>query len=111
MDFSLRVVMGLSAIYLAYEAERSWSLTRRASDGFVIFAFILLFLEQLGFILAAQNFGDVALFLGYEGRILSLFTLIAVVAVGIKKDDLRTALKRLGLTAPAHEPSISHQAS
>jgi hypothetical protein len=102
MNLSLRIVMALCAIYLTYEAERSWSLTRRASDGFVIFGFALMFLEQFGFILNAQNPGDVALFISYEGRILSLLILIAIVSVGVRKDDLRTGLKRLGLTAPAH---------
>jgi hypothetical protein len=102
MEFSLRSVMALSALYLTYETERNWSLTRKAGEGVVTVGFALLFIEQLGFILSGQNFGDVALFLGYEGRILGLFVLIAVTHVGIKKDDVTTVLKRLGLRAPAH---------
>lgn len=101
MEPSLRIVMSLAALYLAYETERNWSLTRRASEGVVTVGFVLLFFEQLGFILA-QNLGDVAVFVGYEGRLLGLFLLIAVVSVGIKKGDFRASLKRLGLIVPAH---------
>ena len=102
MALSLRVVMALSALYLLYETGRNWTLTKRAGEGVVVAAFALLFIEQLGFILAAGNLGDVAVFVGYEGRIVGLLILIAVTYVGRRKGDFTTSLKRLGLTAPAH---------
>jgi hypothetical protein len=102
MDLTLRVVTALSALYLLYETGRNWSLTKRPGEGVVIIGFALLFIEQLGFLLAAENFGDIAVFVGYEGRIVGLLVLIAVTYVGIRKGDFTTGLKRLGLTAPAH---------
>ena len=102
MDLSLRVVMALSALYMMYETGRNWSLTKRAGEGVVVVAFAFLLIEQLGFILAAGNLGDVAVFVGYEGRIVGLSVLIAVTYMGIKKGDFTTSLRRLGLTAPAH---------
>jgi hypothetical protein len=77
-------------------------LTKRAGEGVVVVAFAFLLIEQLGFILAAGNLGDVAVFVGYEGRIVGLSVLIAVTFMGIKKGDFTTSLRRLGLTAPAH---------
>ena len=103
MDISLRVVMAICSLYLVYETERGWSLTKRAGEALVIVAFTLFFVEQLGFILSDVNFGSVAIFLGYEGRIVGLLVLVAITFVGIKKNDLRTVIKRLGLTAPAHD--------
>jgi len=84
MALSLRVVMALSALYLLYETGRNWTLTKRAGEGVVVAAFALLFIEQLGFILAAGNLGDVAVFVGYEGRIVGLLILIAVTIYAIK---------------------------
>jgi len=101
MGLSLRVVMALAALYLLYETGRNWSLTKRASEGFVIGGFALLFIEQLGFIFVAI-LGELAAFVGYEGRIIGLLILIAATYVGIRKGDFTTGLKRLGLTAPAH---------
>jgi hypothetical protein len=103
MNISLRVVMAICSLYLVYETERSWSLTKRAGEVLVIVAFALFFIEQLGFILSDLNLGDVAVFLGYEGRVLGLVLLVAVTFVGIRKGDLTTVIKRLGLTAPAHD--------
>ncbi len=102
MVLSLRVVMALSALYLLYETARNWGLTKRASEGFVIGGFALMFIEQLGFILAIGQASDLLTFVGYEGRIVGLFILIGATFVGIRKDDFTTTLKRLGLTAPAH---------
>lgn len=39
--FSLRVVMAICSVYLAYETERSWSLAKRASESIIIIAFAL----------------------------------------------------------------------
>ena len=89
-------------LYVLYETGRNWSLTRRASDGFVFIAFVFFLAEQLGFILALGSFGDVAMFLGYEGRVLGLFVLNAVLYIGVKQGDFITVLKRIGLEAPVH---------
>jgi hypothetical protein len=102
VSLPLRAVMALAAFYIVYETGRNWGLTRRASEGFVTVGFLLLLVEQIGFMLAEGNFGDVAIFLGYEGRIVGLFVLVAVTFVGIKKGDFTNLLKRLGLEAPAH---------
>ena len=102
VSLPLRAVMALAGLYIVYETGRNWGLTRRASEGFVTVGFLLLLVEQIGFILAEGNFGDVAIFLGYEGRIIGLFVLVAVTFVGIKKGDFTALLKRLGLEAPAH---------
>jgi hypothetical protein len=103
MDISLRAVMAVCSLYLVYETERSWSLTKRAGEALVIVTFGLFFVEQLGFMLSDFALGDVAVFLGYEGRVVGLLVLVAITFVGIKKDDLRTVIKRLGLSAPAHD--------
>jgi hypothetical protein len=103
MDISLRLVMAICTLYLVYETERSWSLTRRPGEAIVIVAFALFFVEQLGFILTDANVGQVAIFLAYEGRVVGLFLLVAITYVGVKKGDLRTVIKRLGLIAPAHD--------
>ena len=101
LETPLRIVMGLSALYVLYETERNWSFTQKASEGIVAVAFGFLFIEQLGFLLVPLNLGGVAIFLGYEGRLLGLIILIALTLFGIKKPDL-TVLRRLGLTALAH---------
>jgi hypothetical protein len=103
MNVSLRLVMAICTLYLVYETERSWSLTKRPGESLVIVAFALFFVEQVGFILTDINVGEVAIFLGYEGRVVGLFILVAITFVGIRKGDLRTVIKRLGLTAPAHD--------
>jgi hypothetical protein len=103
MNISLRAVMAICSLYLVYETERSWSLTKRAGEALVIVAFALFFVEQLGFMLWDLSLGDVALFLGYEGRVLGLVLLVALTLVGIRRGDLTTVIKRLGLTAPAHD--------
>jgi hypothetical protein len=105
MDISLRAIMAICSLYLVYETERSWGLTKRAGEALVIVAFALFFVEYLGFMLSDVNLGQVATFLGYEGRVVGLLVLVAITFVGIKKDDLRTVIKRLGLTAPAHDIS------
>jgi hypothetical protein len=102
LEIPLRSVMAISTLYLIYETIRNWSMTQRASEGIVAIAFGFLFIEQLGFLLVFENFGDVATFVGYEGRLLGLFILIAVTGLKIKKGDASTVLKRLGLTALAH---------
>jgi hypothetical protein len=109
VDLSLRVVMALSALYLLYETTRSWGISRRAGEGVAVFGSTALFFEQLGFILVDQNFGSVAVFLAYEGRVLALFIFIVALTVALKKNDLVAPLKRLGLTAPAHEKSSGLQ--
>lgn len=103
--FSLRAVMAICSLYLVYETERSWSLLKRASESLIVIAFALFFVEQLGFMLNELSLGEVTIFLGYEGRVVGLFLLVAITFVGIRKDDLRTVLKRLGLVALAHSPS------
>jgi hypothetical protein len=100
MDLSLRSVMLLASLYLVYETLRNWVLTRRASEGFVTIGYGLLVVEQLGFLLQAERIGDVAVLLGYEGRIVGLFVLLAVTHLAIKEPA--TILRRLGLTALAH---------
>jgi len=102
VEFMLRSVMAIAALYLVYETERNWSLTKRGSEGVVVIGFALLFVEQIGFMLAAWNFRDVATFLGYEGRILGLIILNAVTHASLKAGDTSRVLKRLGLVAPAH---------
>jgi len=101
LETTLRLVMAICTLYVLYETERNWSFTQRASEGFVTVAFGFLFVEQVGFLLASFDFGDVAVFLGYEGRILGLAILVALTVLGMKKADVNV-LKRLGLTALAH---------
>lgn len=100
MDLSLRSVMLLASLYLVYETVRNWIMTQRASEGFVTIGYGFLVVEQLGFLLQAGQLGDVAVLLGYEGRIVGLFVLLAVTHLAIK--DPTTILRRLGLTALAH---------
>jgi hypothetical protein len=107
IDLTLRVVMAICAFYLVYETERSWSLTKRPSEGLVVIAFALFLLEQLGLVLFEISPGDVALFLGYEGRIVGLLMLVAITFWGVRKGDARTVVKRLGLVAPAHDVAAS----
>ncbi|MGP8069265.1 MAG: hypothetical protein ACLP5V_05200 [Candidatus Bathyarchaeia archaeon] len=101
-ELFLRAVIIGATLYLMYETLRNWSLTHRASEGFASIGFTFLLVEQFGFTLALANLGSVAAFLAYEGRLLGLFVLIAVLVVGVKKGDLLIQLKRLGLGAPAH---------
>ena len=100
MDLSLRGVMLLASLYLVYETLRNWTMTQRASDGFVTIGYGLLVIEQLGFLLQAGQVGDVGVLLGYEGRIVGLFVLLAVTHLAIR--DPATILRRLGLKALAH---------
>jgi hypothetical protein len=102
MNLTLRTVMALACLYLMYETARNWALTRKAAQGFVTMGYGFMLIEQLGFILLAEQFGDVAVLLGYEGRIAGLFVLLAITHLAIKKDDPTTILRRLGLTALAH---------
>jgi hypothetical protein len=101
MELSLRAVMAVGAAYLVYETSRNWSLTRRAGEGAIIFAYALLFVEQVGFMMSMKWFPEVMTFLGYEGRIIGLLLVIALSSVNVGKDDL-TIIKRLGLAAQAH---------
>jgi len=101
LETPLRVVMAMCALYVLYETERNWSFTQRASEGTVAVAFGFLFIEQIGFLLARFDFGDVAMFLGYEGRVLGLIILIALTVLGIRKADFNV-LRRLGLSGLAH---------
>ena len=100
MNLSLRGVMLLASLYLVYETLRNWTLTQRASDGFVTIGYGLLVIEQLGFLLQAGQVGDVGVLLGYEGRIVGLFVLLAVTHIATR--DPATVLRRLGLKALAH---------
>jgi hypothetical protein len=97
-----RVVAICAILYVIYETGRNWSFTRKASEGFVSIAFVFFLVAQLGFALSLVNVGDEATFLGYEGRVLGLFILNAILYVGVKPDDFMSTLKRLGLVAPAH---------
>jgi hypothetical protein len=101
LEAPLRVVMALCALYVLYETERNWSFTQKASEGVVAVAFGFLFIEQVGFLLATFDFGGVAVFLGYEGRIVGLVILIALTVFGMRRTDFNV-LKRLGLAALAH---------
>jgi len=101
-ELFLRAIIMAGAIYLVYETFRNWSLTQRASQGIVTIGYALFIIEQLGFILALANFGAVAVFLAYEGRMVALFLLNAVLIVGVKRDDSIAAMRRLGLSGPAH---------
>ena len=98
----LRIIMVGAFSYLVYETFRNWALTQKASQGIVTVGFAFFIIEQVGFILAMANFGSVALFLAYEGRIMGLFVLNAVLTVGIKKEDPISVMRRLGLVAPVH---------
>ena len=102
MELSLRAVMAIAAAYLVYETSRTWSLTHRAEEGAVIFAYTALFIEQVGFVMSMQWFPEITTFLGYEGRIVGLLLLLGVCSVSVRKDDFTTIIKRLGLAAPAH---------
>jgi hypothetical protein len=101
LETPLRAVMALCTLYVLYETERNWHFTQKASEGIVAVAFSFLFIEQVGFLLAPFNFGEIAVFLGYEGRIVGLVILIALTVVGVKRADFNV-LRRLGLTALAH---------
>jgi hypothetical protein len=102
MNLTLRTTMALASLYLVYETARNWALTRRADQGFVTMGYAFFLIEQLGFLLQAEQFGDVAVLLAYEGRIAGLFVLLIITHLAIKKDDPTTILRRLGLTALAH---------
>ncbi len=102
MELSLRAIMALAAAYLVYETSRNWSLTRRAGEGAVIFAYTALFVEQVGFIMSMQWYPEVTTFLGYEGRIVGLLLLLGLCSISVRKDDFTAIIKRLGLAAPAH---------
>jgi hypothetical protein len=100
--FLLRGVIVAASIYLVYETLRNWWFTQKASQGIVTIGFVFFLIEQLGFILAMSNLGSVAVFLAYEGRIMGLFVLNAILIVRIRKDDPIIAMRRLGLVAPVH---------
>jgi hypothetical protein len=102
MELSLRIVMALAAAYLVYETGRNWSLTRRAGEGAVIFAYAAFFVEQVGFMISMEWFPEVTTFLGYEGRVIGLLLLLGVCSVSVKKDDFTAIIKRLGLAGLAH---------
>jgi len=102
MNLSLRGVMAVAVVYLVYETARNWAFTQKASGGFVTVGYAPLLVEQLGFLLQAEQFGDVGLLLAFEGRIVGLFVLLAVTHLAIKKNDNTAILRRLGLTAIAH---------
>jgi hypothetical protein len=105
--FFLRAVILVALIYLTYETLRNWMLTQKASQGIVTIGFVFFLIEQLGFIFAMLNLGSVAVFLAYEGRIMGLFVLNALLMMGIKKDDSIAVLRRLGLGAPAHSRPLT----
>jgi hypothetical protein len=100
--FFLRGVIMVASIYLVYETLRNWWFTQKASQGIVTIGFVFFLIEQLGFTLAMSNLGSVAVFLAYEGRIMGLFVLNAILIVRIRKDDPIIAMRRLGLVAPVH---------
>jgi len=102
INLFVRLLILFATFYLVYETARNWSLTKKASEGFVVIGFAFLLVEQIGFIMALGNLGPVAIFLGYEGRLLGLFVLNAVLYFGVKKGDFLVTLKRLGLGAPTH---------
>ena len=102
MNLSLRGVMILASLYLVYETARSWTLSQRASVGFVTIGYALLVVEQIGFLLQTAQFGDVAMTLAYEGRLFALFVLLAITHLAIKQGDRETILRRLGLISLAH---------
>ncbi|MGA2627272.1 MAG: hypothetical protein ABSF63_09465 [Candidatus Bathyarchaeia archaeon] len=101
-EFFLRGIITAASIYLVYETLRNWKLTQKASQGIVTVGFAFFFVAQLGFILALGNLGSVAIFLAYEGRLMSLFLLNTILIVGMKKDDPVAVMRRLGLGAPTH---------
>ena len=105
-EFFLRVIIMAGTLYLVYETFRNWSLTQRASQGIVTVAYALFSVEQLGFILVLGNFGAVATFLAYEGRMMALLLLNAILIVGIKKGDPVAVMRRLGLAGPAHSRPV-----
>jgi hypothetical protein len=98
----LRGTIVAACIYLLYETFRNWRLTQKASQGIVTIGFVFFLIEQIGFILAMSNLGSVAVFLAYEGRVMGLFVLNAILIVHIRKDDPIIAMRRLGLVAPVH---------
>ncbi|HUK28405.1 MAG TPA: hypothetical protein VLV31_08275 [Candidatus Acidoferrales bacterium] len=102
-ELFLRAIILAAFVYLTYETLRNWMLTQKASQGIVTIGYIFFIIEQLGFLLAQWNLGSVAVFLAYEGRIMGLFLLNAILIVGIKKADPITVMRRLGLGAPAHD--------
>jgi len=105
--FFLRAVILVALLYLTYETLRNWALTQKASQGIVTISFVFFLIEQLGFIFALLNLGSVAVFLAYEGRIMGLFVLNALLIMGVKKNDSIAVLRRLGLGAPAHSRPLT----
>jgi hypothetical protein len=101
-ELFLRAVIMVATVYIIYETLRNWSQTRKASLGFVTIGFTFFLIEQVGFILALGALGSVAVFLAYEGRIVGLFVLNTLLIVGVRRGDLVSVMKRLGLAAPAH---------
>jgi hypothetical protein len=98
----LRGTIVVASIYLMYETFRNWQLSQKASQGIVTIGFVFFVIEQIGFILAMSNLGSVAVFLAYEGRVMGLFVLNAILIVHITKGDPIIAMRRLGLVAPVH---------
>ena len=101
-EFFLRGIITAASIYLVYETLRNWRLTQKASQGIVTIGFAFFLVAQVGFILALGNLGSVAIFLAYEGRLMSLFLLNTILIVGVKNDDPVAVMRRLGLGAPVH---------
>jgi hypothetical protein len=101
-EFFLRAVVMAASIYLVYETLRNWKLTQKASQGIVTIGFAFHVVAQVGFILALGNLGSVAIFLAYEGRIMFLFLLNALLLIGVNMNDPVAVMRRLGLAAPAH---------
>lgn len=103
MNLFLRTVMAFATLYLVYETLRNWTMTQKASEGFVTIGYGFLVVEQLGFVLQVLQPSDIGTLLAYEGRIAGLFVLLAVTHLAIKRGDSALILRRLGLTALAHE--------
>ncbi len=96
----LRTAMTFAVAYLVYETSRNREMTRKREV--IILAYATFLIEQAGFIMSTQWLPGIMIFLGYAGRISGLLLILGLCSVGVRKNDLGTIIRRLGLSVPKH---------